>query len=704
MHHSHRRATAVGLTLALLAPLCFAKVHAPQKPESLSWQPLQGDTATEVLGKLEKEHYRKQKFDDAMSAELLTGYLKSLDPTRLFLLQADIDGFTKYRNTLDDALRKGDLEPGYVIFRVYQQRVAQRLEKVLNNLPATIAAMDFKVDEYINLKRDDHPTWPATAAEADELWRLRLKNSVLSLRLSGKKNEDIVKLLEKRYRNQLARVKQTSGEDVFQIYLNALTELYDPHSNYFSPRTSKNFNINMSLKLEGIGAVLEMEDEYTKVSRLVTAGPADKQGELKPADRIVGVGESKSGEIQDVVGWRLDDVVDRIRGPKGSVVRLEVIPASAKTEEERKVITITRNEVKLEDQSAKKRIIEVDRNGRKIKLGVIEIPTFYIDFDAARRGDPNFTSTTRDVQKLLSELMADDVQGIVIDLRENGGGSLQEANSLIGLFIESGPTVQIRNASSRNAYLEGKPRASAYYDGPLAVLINRLSASASEIFAGAIQDYQRGLIIGDQSFGKGTVQQLMELQHGELKLTESKFYRISGESTQHRGVIPDVVFPTIYDPTEVGESALQHALAWDRIPAVPHRVYYDLRPALPELQTQHEQRVKNDPEFTYLEAQLALAEKNRQQERLSLNEIARKRQQQDDKAQQLALENQRRTAKGEKPLEKLDETKAGESDNSADKKPLDKSKEPDPLLNEAGNVLIDALPVYQRPSFANRYY
>ncbi len=691
------------VTFVLLTSLCLAKAM-PQ--DALNWQPIQGKTATEVLEKLESDHFRKQRFDDVMSSQLLDNYLKSLDPTRLFLVRSDIDGFAKYRNTLDDSLRKGDLEPGFAIFRVYQQRVIQRLEKALGTLPATIAAMDFKNDESIDLKRDDHPEWPATAAEADELWRLRLKNNVLSLRLAGKKDEDIVKLLEKRYRSQLARLKQTSGEDVFQIYLNALTELYDPHTNYFSPRTSKNFNINMSLKLEGIGAVLEMEDEYTKVARLVTAGPADKQGELKPADRIVGVGEGKSGEILDVVGWRLDDVVDRIRGAKGTTVRLEVIPASAKSEDERKTIVITRNEVKLEDQSAQKRVLELTQNGRLIKLGVIQVPTFYIDFDAARRGDPNFKSTTRDVEKLLSELVAEDVQGIVIDLRDNGGGSLQEADDLIGLFIEAGPTVQIRNATSRAPYLHGKPRPTAYYDGPMAVLINRMSASASEIFAGAIQDYQRGLIIGDQSFGKGTVQQLMELQHGELKLTESKFYRISGDSTQHRGVVPDVVFPTIYDPTEVGESALQHALAWDRISSVPHRLYYDLRPAVLQLQSQHDQRVKNDPDFRYLQAQLALAEQERQQTRLSLNEEVRKRKLSDDKTQQLTLENQRRTAKGEKPLEQLEESG---SDTAADEgSPLKsrdkKDKEPDPLLTEAGKVLIDALPIYQRPSFANRYY
>jgi carboxyl-terminal processing protease len=699
MSHARLFAACLGLAAALCASPGFAKA-TPQ--QALTWQPVQGKTAVEVLERLESDHYRKQRFDDSMSSQLLDSYLNSLDPARLFLLQSDVESFAKYRNSLDDAMRKGDLEPGFVMFRTYQQRVVRRIERLLTTLPATIAAMNFRADEYIDLDREENPAWPQTAAEADEQWRLRLKNSVLSLRLAGKKDADIVKLLEKRYRSQLTRVQQTSGDDVFQIYLNALTELYDPHSNYFSPRTSKNFNINMSLKLEGIGAVLEMADEFTKVSRLVTAGPAEKQGELKPADRIIGVGEGRNGEILDVVGWRLDDVVDRIRGPKGSVVRLEIIPASAKTDDERKIIAITRNEVKLEEQSAQKKVLEFNEGGRKVRLGVIEIPTFYIDFEAARRGDPNYRSTTRDVQKLLSELTAEDVQGIVIDLRDNGGGSLLEANQLTWLFIESGPTVQIRNAYSRVPQLEGKPRATAYYDGPMAVLINRLSASASEIFAGAIQDYQRGLIIGDQSFGKGTVQQLIDLQHGELKLTESKFYRISGDSTQHRGVIPDIVFPTTFDTKEVGESALDHALAWDRIASVPHRLYYDLRSVIPELQARHRERAKADPDFVFLASQLALGEKERQMKRLSLNEEVRRKKLEDDKAQQLSLENQRRVAKGEKPLEKLDEAEPDATGTAANL-PRSDDKTPDPILREAGRVLVDALPVYQRPAFADRY-
>ncbi len=698
------------LFLALGAPLASAKADSQTKKETLApvrtpakaltWNSTLGKTAIDVVDDLETRHYLKQTLDDTLSSELLDSYLKSLDPDKMFLLQSDIDSFARYRTKLDDTLHAGDLEPAFVIFRRYHDRLTQRLEKILADLPASIAAMDFTKNEFLDLNRDKNPAWPKTQAEADELWRLHLKNTVLGLRIAGKKNDDIVKLLEKRYRSQLNRANQISGDDVFQIYMNALAALYDPHTNYFSPRTSENFNINMSLKLEGIGAVLQQEDEYTKVMRVLPASPAAKQGELKAADRIVGVGEGKAGEIQDVVGWRLDDVVDLIRGPKGSTVRLEIIPSTAKSDAERKQITIVRNEITLEEQSAHKSIETYTRNGHTVKIGVIDVPEFYIDFDAMRRGDPDYKSTTRDVQKLLSELVADDVDGIMIDLRENGGGSLQEANQLIGLFIDQGPTVQIRQSSSSlRALAEGKPRSGAYYDGPLAVVINRLSASASEIFAGAIQDYQRGLIIGDRSFGKGTVQQLMDLNYGELKLTQSKFYRISGDSTQNRGVIPDVTFPSLYDPKEVGESALDKAMPWDRIPSLQHRLYFDIQPALASLQAKHDERVKTDPDFMYVEEQIALADDMRKQTELPLNEAVRKKEIDDDKAKRLEMENQRRSAKGEKPLAKLDDDDASAANNS-DKK---KDKEPDAFLREAGRVLVDAMPIFQKSSVAESY-
>ena len=708
-----RSVSAVLLAVLLFPTLAFAK-SAPAEA-ALSWNDIQSKTAIEVVARLESQHFRRQILNDELSSELFDSYLRALDPARLFLLQSDIDSFESYRLKLDDTLHKGDLDPAFAMFRRYQQRVDERMGKVLALLKDESTLFDFSGDDALELDREKAP-WPKSMAEADQLWRLRIKGAALGLHLAGKERKEIVKLLDRRHRNQLNRVRQYSGDDVFQIYMNAITALYDPHTNYFSPRTSENFNINMSLKLEGIGAVLQAEDEFTVVSRLVPAGPAAKQGELKPADRIVGVAQG-NGAFEDVIGWRLDDVVDLIRGKKGSVVRLEVIPAKASSDDaERRVIAITRNEVKLEEQSAQKRMLELNQNGRTVKLGVIDIPTFYIDFDAKRSGDPDFRSTTRDVKRLLDELLADGADGIIIDLRDNGGGSLDEVNTLVGLFIDSGPTVQIKHSSTR-VFRDGKPRSSPYYDGPLVVMINRLSASASEIFAGAIQDYQRGLVVGSQSFGKGTVQSLIPLgsgdtSYGELKLTESKFYRISGESTQHRGVVPDIAFPEIYDTTEVGESALEHALPWDRITPVRHRVYFDLPAVLPKLEQAHESRIRKDPDFVYLNEERALIEVARKQKLLSLNEAKRRKELDESRAQRLQIENQRRVAKGQEPLTALDDEDAIDGDPTAEPKSAEPNsddeaaadKAPDPLLTETGHILIDALPAYNKPSYAYRDY
>lgn len=662
----------------------------------------------DMLNQLNSSHYVKLTVDDASSSRLLDAYLSDLDPNRQFLLAEDIASFQQYRDRLDDELKKGRLDTGFLIFNRYRQRIVSRLERSLDDLEKTVAAMDFSIDESFLLDRSEQP-WPKNQTEADEIWRKQLKNRVLGLKLAGKEDKAIVELLEKRFRNQVKRLTQLEAEDAFQIYANALASLYDPHTDYFSPRLSENFQINMSLKLEGIGAVLQMEDDYTKIVRLVPAGPADKQGELQPADRIVGVAQGKKGDMQDVIGWRLDDVVDLIRGPKGSVVRLEVIPALAHSDEERKEIVIERNEVKLEEQSAKGEILDIeDASGKVRKIGVIDIPTFYLDFDAFRMGDPDFRSTTRDVHRILGELLAEGAEGIVIDLRDNGGGSLAEANGLVGLFIESGPTVQIRQSNSR-VIREGKRRSSPYYTGPLAVLINRMSASASEIFAGAIQDYQRGIVIGTQSFGKGTVQSVNPLSHGQLKMTESKFYRISGDSTQNRGVIPDISFPPLYDSEQIGESILDNAMAWDRIARARHSYYYDLRSGLDKLEKRHEERVAKDPDFRFLKEQLAAIEKYRDRKYLSLNIAKRKKEREEQKALQLAMENRRRVAKGEKPLDVLKDDELDTPDDllispdtEAENEGEEKDKRPDPLLNEAGHILVDAIPAFQQERLAGR--
>ena len=655
------------------------------------------ETIVEMIGQLEQRHYAKHRYDDDMSSAHLDSYIESLDRGKMFFTATDLAEFEKYRTTMDDQLHEGNLVAGFEIFNRFQQRLEERMENVVETLPQQVQAMDFTVDESFPVDADEWD-WARTTAELDDRWRKRIKNEVLSLKLAKKPAEEIVPTLVKRYNSQLKRVRQYNNQDVFQIYANALTELYDPHTNYLSPRRSENFNINMSLSLEGIGAVLQQEDEYTKVSSLVAKGPADKQGELKPADRIIGVGQGAEGAIEDVIGWRLDEVVELIRGPKDSTVRLEVIPAKSKAADERKIVTIVRNKVKLEEQSAQKKILEIPEGDRTIKVGVIDIPAFYIDFDAMRRGEEDYKSTTRDVKVLLQELQDEGVEGIVIDLRNNGGGSLQEANELTGLFIEYGPTVQIRH-SSRRVWRDGKRLKTTYYEGPLVVLINRLSASASEIFAGALQDYQRGLIVGDRSFGKGTVQTLIPLTEGQLKITESKFYRISGDSTQHRGVVPDVEFPSIYDAKEIGESSLDHALNWDQINPVRHQRYNDLSTVVPRVTASFVERSAGNPDFVYLEEQVEMARQTSEITELPLNEAARiaLRESQEQKA--LVIENKRRKAKGEELLTSLDEDELDEADEAdpelaAEEEPDD--EEPDVLLTEAGNVLVDMLLLKER--------
>ncbi len=690
-------------TLAFSAALlCALSLPAFSRIESTD---AQRDTIIEIVEQLQERHYSKLTYDDTLSSQHLDNYINSLDRGKMFFTASDIAGFEQYRTVMDDQLRQGKLDAGFTIFNLYHQRLLDRLENVIKTLPETVATMDFSVNESIPFDVKSL-TWAKDDTELDDRWRKQLKNQVLSLKLAEKAANEIVPTLEKRYTSQLKSVKQYNSQDVFQIYANALTELYDPHTNYLSPQSTENFNINMSLSLEGIGAVLQMDDEYTKVSSLVAKGPADKEGELQPSDRIVAVGQGTKGELEDVIGWRLDEVVELIRGPKDTTVRLEVIPAKSKSTDEHKIITIVRNKVKLEEQSAQKKVLEIPNGAEKIKVGVIDIPAFYIDFDAMRRGEKDYKSTTRDVKNLLQELQNEGVDGIVIDLRDNGGGSLQEADELTGLFIEYGPTVQIRHSSQR-VWRDGKRLKSPYYEGPMVVLVNRLSASASEIFAGAIQDYQRGIIVGDRSFGKGTVQTLIPLTEGQLKVTESKFYRISGESTQHKGVVPDVEFPTIYDTEEIGESALEHALNWDQISPIRHADYGQFSSILPAIQSQFLERSEKNPDFIFLEDQIELAQEARNLKDLPLNEKARiaLRDTQEQKA--LSIENKRRKAQGKEPLAALEHDKEdgdglaqqtdGDEESAIETKDAKDAKDADDvLLIEAGNVLADMLLLKQQ--------
>ena len=674
----------------------------------------QSDTLKELIEVIEERHYASRRYDDALSAQHFVAYLDALDPQRMFFAAEDIAAFTPWKLELDNAGRRGNLDPAFSMFNRYHEKLKARLEKILETLPDTLEGFNFEVDEYLVIDHSTMP-WASTGEELDERWRKRIKNQALSLRLADKPSEEIPETLARRYQNQLNRLDQYNAQDVFQIYANTLAEQYDPHTNYFSPRRAENFDINMSLSFEGIGAMLQIDDEYAKVTRLIPAGPADKQGELRPSDLIIGVGQGESGAIEDVVGWRLDEVVDLIRGPRDTVVRLQVIPGKGKTDQQR-VVPIRRNEVKLEEQAAQKQIIEfTDDADQQHRIGVIDIPAFYIDFDAYRRGDKNYRSTTRDVQKLIAELASEDIEGLVIDLRDNGGGSLQEANQLTGLFIEYGPTVQIRSAESR-VWRDGKRRRTSYYDGPLAVMINRLSASASEIFAGAIQDYGRGIVVGEQSFGKGTVQSLVSLKEGQLKITESKFYRISGDSTQHRGVIPDIRYPSLFDPNEIGESALDNALAWDQIAPARFNRYHDYGAIMPMLTTLHERRAASDPDYLYLEDQVAIAEEARSITALPLQESGRVALRDDQESKALVVENKRRVAKGLEPLDSLtdDEEEAlpvNAASDSAEASPegvtgaADHSEDEklgDVLLMETGRILVDATTLRPNTSVAGR--
>ena len=673
-----------------------------------------GTTALELLQELQTKHYSSVEIDDNFSATVFDSYLDSLDGSHLYFMRGDINKLSAYRYTLDDSLKDGSVEPGFEIYNRYYQRVLERLIYSIEEVENNISSMDFSIDETILIDREEAP-YANTDAELDEIWRKRIKNSVLSLRLTGDTDEEIAEKLGKRYRNQLNQVLKTNARDIFQTYLATVAKAVDPHTSYFSPRDSENFNMGLSLSLQGIGAQLTTDEEYTKVAELIKGGPAERGKELKKGDRIIGIAQGVDGEIQDVVGMRLDDVVAQIRGEKGTIVRLSVLSEESVAESEASMVSITRDTVKLEDQSAKQEVIELSYNDQDYKIGIIHLPTFYFDFEAASRGEEDFKSSTRDVKVLLEELQEEQVDAVVVDLRNNGGGSLSEANQLVGLFIETGATVQIRYSGLRNGFTRsfGDNDPEVAYAGPLAVLVNRTSASASEIFAGAIQDYERGIILGGQTFGKGTVQEIIPMEYGQVKLTRSKFYRVSGESTQHRGVIPDIAFPDFYEAYEdIGESSLDGALPWDTVRPVEYRRYTAVKALLPELQSRHDERASASPDFGYLIDQIERSKKLRKREEISLNESVVKSERQERRREEFDANNLRRFLKGltlnewvedpnaevdeEEELTENDDTIVASAEDSvevedenASDDDKDEDEEKDPLLLETGRILAD---------------
>ncbi|MGD9860700.1 MAG: carboxy terminal-processing peptidase [Marinobacterium sp.] len=671
--------------LTLVTALTFTLGIAPAQA-NLAPEPIHTQTMLDVVTSLQQGHYNRIDIDDQLSEAVLDQYLATLDPERSHFLASDIQQFEQWHHLLDDQILQGETEAAFEIFNRYQERRLQRLNYMISTLEDESNTWDFNRDDVLEGDRSE-AEWIKTDAELQQLWRKQLKSSLLSLKLADKTTEEAQEVLLRRYQNQKQRTDQAKSDDVFESFVNALTHEFDPHTQYFSPQGSENFQINMSLSLEGIGAVLQSENDQTKVVRLVPAGPADKTGQLKPADIIVGVGQGEDGAIEDVVGMRLDDVVSKIRGPKGTLVRLEVIPADAVDRQARKVIRIERNKVKLEEQAARKRVLELNRDGKEFKLGVIEIPTFYIDFEALQKGDPDYKSTTRDVEKLINELREEDIDGLIVDLRNNGGGSLREANELVGLFIQRGPTVQIRDASGRVDIL-GDFDPKVAWDGPMAVIVNRLSASASEIFAGAIQDYNRGILIGNRTFGKGTVQTLQPIEHGQVKLTHAKFYRISGDSTQHRGVEPDIRLPSLYTVEDIGESALDKALPWDQVRPVRHGRFPSLSPFMQQLLERHQARTETDPDFIFMRKQVEHLEKQKKITHISLNQDTLQQERETNENWLLSVENERRAGLGMPPVKTL-----AEVDDTLPKdeqgRPI--NPESEAILAESGEVLLDLI-------------
>lgn len=615
--------------LGFLLVFVSAGVFGAQDSLKLQPKPVFGKEARVISYILDNNHYRKIRLNDSLSAVILDRYVDELDNSKSYFLASDVKSFARFKYSIDDLTRNENVNPAFEIYEVFAKRYQERMNYVMNNLIQK--DFDFTVDEYYETDRDKE-SWAASQEELNEVWRKIIKSQALSLKLAGKKQEEITESLKTRYQRFSKSFSQFNSEDVFSIYMNAITESYDPHTNYLSPKQSDLFKQQMSLSLEGIGAQLQSENDYTKVVRILPGGDAQKSGKVNVNDLIVGVGQGKEGEMVDVVGWRLDDVVKLIKGPKGTTVRLLLLPAKTGVNGPSQEVVLVRDKIKLEDQAAKKEVINYPMQGRSVKLGVISLPSFYMDYDAYQKGDPNYRSTTRDVKKLIGELKAEGVDGIVMDLRNNGGGSLPEAVDLTGLFIKEGPVVQVKN-STRKVEVLPDDNKEVFYPGPLVVLTNRFSASASEIFAGAIQDYQRGVVVGESTFGKGTVQTVLDLSRfinekepvGELKLTFQKFYRVTGSSTQHKGVEPDVNLPSAFNVEQYGESSYPSALPWDVIKPVPFQKT-DLvsSQVVAELNKSYLERTKSDVSLKKYIDETNDLKLNLAQTKVSLNESKRR--------------------------------------------------------------------------------
>lgn len=629
---------------------------------------------------VERFHYNRQPIDDRMSEEVLKNFIAALDGNRQYFLEADIAYFSRYRNALDEVLMSGDVEPVFDIFRLYRLRAQQSLSFALAQLDTE---PDFTIDEDLFFDREKAP-WISNPQEMQDNWRRRVKNDALGLIMADKTWDEAAEVLHKRYERILKRINELDSDEVFEIFMNSFARTLDPHSSYLSPKQSEEYRIQMSLSYQGIGASLQLDDEVIKVLNVIPGGPAAIDGRLKANDRITAIGQGAEGDLVDVVGWELDDVVQLIRGPQGTTVRLQIQQADAPPGTAEKILSLVRDKVKLEEQAAKSEVQRIRRDDREVKIGVITVPGFYQDYDSRTKGDADYVSTTRDVRRLLGELEKEGIEGLILDLRGNGGGHLSEATGLTGLFIESGPVVQLRDTSGRIEVLPD-PEPSVAYSGPLLVLVDRFSASASEIFAAAIQDYRRGIVIGQQTFGKGTVQNLYPLDQyarrvqepglGQLTLTIGKYYRVTGGSTQNKGVIPDIVLPSGIDPDEVGENVRDGALPWDQIEATRFRASDPLESSIAYLLQHEAERMQEDPDIRYLRSGIAAMTEAQARTSVSLNQKKRSAERERQRQLQLDLENERRQATGLAIIDNIEKIKPEE--------------QPDVLLKQAAQVMTD---------------
>ncbi|WP_061013537.1 carboxy terminal-processing peptidase [Photobacterium leiognathi] len=650
---------AAGMMLAASAQASEAKYSLSDLPQ-LAPEKQHATASKRVASRFTRSHYKHFSLDDKFSGQVFERYIEMLDYNKSFLTASDVKQFERWRNQFDDQLQSGDTSGAFDIFNKVLQRRFERYQFALSQLNNEIK---FDKDEDFVIDRSELE-WPKDQAELDEIWRKRVKYDALNLKLAGKNWKEIQETLGKRYNNAVKRLTQTHSEDVFQLYMNAFSREVDPHTSYLSPRNAEQFQSEMNLSLEGIGAVLQVKDDYTTIQSLVAGGPAAGSKKLAAGDRIIGVGQ-EGEKIVDIIGWRLDDVVQLIKGPKGSKVILDILPEGKNSKSY--TVTIVRDKIRLEDRAVKSEVKTVE--GKKI--GVIEVPSFYVGL-------------SEDTKKELVKLNKDKVDGIVIDLRNNGGGAVTEATALSGLFISSGPIVQVRDSYGR-VKVNSDSDDQVFFDGPLTVLINRYSASASEIFAAAMQDYGRAVVLGEQSFGKGTVQQHRSLNHlydlfdkplGHVQYTIQKFYRINGGSTQNLGVVPDISFPTAVDPSETGESVEDNALPWDSIKPAKYQQLHSYSSILPKLNEEHLARIKKDMEFGFIDEDIQTYKKEKDINTISLNEKARIAEQDKEDAERLARLNQRQKSLGEKPFTDLD---AVPKDYEA----------PDAYLDEAVDITVD---------------